>query len=962
MAKKIIAYLIINIMLLNIGCLSLQKVAAEVPPTPTSPSISTPAPVVVYITSASLSASGSVGVGDMFRGTATVTNNSVSRVENVYVESSTSNAKIGIESFSTQIVGTLESGQSATVSFTYKVASGIESGETQVRFTSYADGEKQDSRQITVNVIGEPPKVETVEANFEILSATAPATISTATSEFKIGFRFSVRGSSANNVKVEWSASKPEAFEPKSAQVKTFGFMRAYSSEYYEFEITPTDKITQGSHTITIDITGTNATPLKYEIGIYVEKGADISGQGIKIISTEIPSSAKTGDKFQIKSVLHNTGSALRNITVELKKPNDGIANNSLAKIKIPLLEKNEQRDIVFDMLVTDKAEDNYNQFEIIITDSDGKEVLKHYTGLNIITDKSKDVTPSELVITPNIPATIKHSTDFKLSFTVKNNGGDAKNLTFSVSIPTGVMNRTVNTFSVPLLEAGESITKEITLFAVEEAAGKYCPFEITASGKDEEGHDITYAKQYTGISIDSIEEKPEFYPDLSVDYITIPYATGIERDFDVEIRLTNRGAAAQNVTMTLEPQSGLINKTSNIVKIDNMERDESSTSGFTFMATESAINGFNSINIKIEYSYKKADGTTASGETITQYSGLIVSNPKKEEETSDDKDKKKEMPVVIISRFDYGGEEVYGGKSFNFEIDLLNTHKNQIIKDLKITLSQEKGIFTPKSGSNTFFVEQLSPGGSVGQKIELIVKTDALPDSYGLTVTLEYKNANGDATTASEIINIPVQQETRFYIGEVPMINEVSLGDEVYVNIQFGNLGKSKICNVNLRFESDSFYDPDGGYFAGDIEAGKSASKAFYLTPTMPGMAMGKLVFVYENSIGEEFRDEIDISFMVMGDMAEGDFGLVDRPIMGMESEGAEIIGYDEDGLPIFAMDDGLLEENKGFFGWLFTDMGFLQWLVIIGAVMVVVAAIVIIIIVVKRKRDKIKDDDDDL
>ena len=1065
MAKKIIACIIISFALLNLlnfnlDYIALHTIAAE---TSEDAAPSPPVPAAVFITYAWIDTTGSVSAGNTFKGEVTVTNKSASRVENVSVESSTSNARIGIESFLSQTIGALEPGQSQTAEFTYKVAAGVDRGETQIEFVAYANGVKQDSTVKTVNVLGEAPKAT---AYFEILAAISPSTISTDTADFKIGIRFAVRGTGINNVKVAWSAS--DAFEPKSPQTKSYGFMQVNYNEYFEFEISPSNKITPGSHTITVSITGVygdNTAKYDYEVGIFVEKGEGEYGQGIKIISTEIPESAKTGEKFQIKSVLQNAGAAVKNITVTLKNP-AGIANNSLSVLKIPSLERGEDREITFDLFVTGDAIENYNLFELTIAYDDISNT--HYTGLNIILDKSQDVKiistnipesvkkgekfqikavvanegsnevknisvtlkspagivnsssnivqigslerggkrdisfdllasdgavdnynlfelvieysgitksqyvglniiwdgrPGDYTITTNLTAGVRYNTDFKLAFTVKNNGGDAKNLIFSVPNPDGIVNKTVNSFLVPSLKSGESITKEITFSAKEEAAGKYCLFEITVSGKDAEGKDNIHAKQYTGTAVNNIDEKSEGQPELSVDYITIPNATGINSDFNVEIRLTNKGAEAKNVILTLEPQQGLINKTSNVIKIDNIAPYGSGVGRFTFMATDSASNGFNAINIKVEYSYKKADGTIANGDPIAQYSGLIVVNPKKDDQSGDG-DTKKEMPVVIISRFDYGGEEVYGGKSFNFELDLLNTHRSIAVKDLKITLSQEKGIFTPKSGSNTFFAEQLSPGGTIGQKIELIVKTDALPDSYGLTVSLEYKNENGDATTATEIINIPVQQETRFHIGEIPMINEVALGDEAYLNIQFGNLGKSTIYNVNVKVESDSFYDPDGGYFAGNLEAGKSANKAFYLTPTMPGMAMGKIVFVYENAIGEQFSDEVEVSFMVMGgdgDMSMDNMGehFGDAEPMG---EGGEIIGFDEEGQPIFAMNGEIEEENKGFFKWLFTDMGILQWVIIIGTGLIVIAVIVIIIAVSKRRKNKFEADEDDL
>jgi hypothetical protein len=359
-------------------------------------------------------------------------------------------------------------------------------------------------------------------------------------------------------------------------------------------------------------------------------------------------------------------------------------------------------------------------------------------------------------------------------------------------------------------------------------------------------------------------------------------------------------------------------------------------------MATESSPDGYAPINITLSH----------GDEQITQYSGTIVNNPPKTDEEKTDEEEKGDIPVVIISRFSYKSDfedvsAVYGGQTFDFSLELLNTHKKLALKDLKITFSQENGIFNPKSGSNTFFVEWLEPGETVEINIPLLVKSDADPDSYGLTISLSYKSEKGEATSGSEIINIPVQQEMRFSVGDLPPINEIELGDEAYINVQFGNLGKSWIYNVVVRVLGEGFANMEGTYYAGNIEKGKFLSKQFVLTPYSPGYLDGSFVFSYEDADQNTYEQECPFSFMVMGGEEIWEFP-------GGEGE----IIYGPDGQPITGEEGE--DENKGF--WLFTDMNPIKWAIIIGGGLAVIAVIVtVIVLIVKSKRKKSETEDDD-
>jgi hypothetical protein len=474
-----------------------------------------------------------------------------------------------------------------------------------------------------------------------------------------------------------------------------------------------------------------------------------------------------------------------------------------------------------------------------------------------------------------------------------------------------------------------------------------------------------------------------------------------------VEVAIKNTGADAHDITLVLAPQTAtdLVNKSLSQIKIDSIKKGETVVKAFSFAATADARNGYSTITVTLakgaeqleqqfsginiinpkkeedkppgkldvpvviisRFSYENIDDTGSapadnqsgfapepddSGEIFFSPTGRIIAMP---ESSISVPMPDGSMPggssggsSTVVTPSNIESNAVFGGKSFIFSFELLNTHKSVAVRDLKITISslgrgtQQGGIFTPKSGSNTFFIEYLGPGETIEQNLPLLVKSDAAPDSYGLTISMSYKNEDGEPSTAEEIINIPVQQEMRFSIGDIPPISDAEMGDEVYVTVNFGNLGKSLIYNSQVRVQGEGFYSPEGTYYAGNIEAGKYLTKEFYLITTMSGFLNGNFIFVYEDADGNIFEESQPFYFNVTGgDMNFGEW----------ESYPEDIIIDPETGLPV--INTGEMEEEE--------PESILKWIIIGAAALVLIAGVIIIIVAVKRKKAKNREDDDD-
>jgi len=244
--------------------------------------------------------------------------------------------------------------------------------------------------------------------------------------------------------------------------------------------------------------------------------------------------------------------------------------------------------------------------------------------------------------------------------------------------------------------------------------------------------------------------------------------------------------------------------------------------------------------------------------------------------------------PIIIIENYDYGGQPVLGGKEFNLNMRFKNTNTNTQIENLKITVSSVAGTddksvagaFTPAKSSNTFFISKVGPGANFAEQIALIAKSDATPNSYGVSIAFNYEavlEGTRQAIDATETISIPLTQPDRFEVNEAEVPGPMYLGQPGQLNINYVNKGKSKIFNLSVKLEGN-FNTGDSNSYIGNIESGTGDSFQATLNPSAEGTMTGTAVFSYEDANGETKSLTKDFSCEVVP-MPDGGKGLDSEP-----------------------------------------------------------------------------------
>ncbi len=301
--------------------------------------------------------------------------------------------------------------------------------------------------------------------------------------------------------------------------------------------------------------------------------------------------------------------------------------------------------------------------------------------------------------------------------------------------------------------------------------------------------------------------------------------------------------------------------------------------------------------------------------------------------------------PNIIIENYSFGNEYVTAGETFNLNVKLKNTSSDSVIENLKVTINGTPSTidgsiaFSPANSSNSFFFETLGAKAETEISLDLLAKSDAVPNSYPveLTFTYEYKSGGKryQASPVTETITIPLQQEDRLTVNQPEYPNyTVNVGEMCYISTSLVNKGKSGVYNVTATVEGQGFDINEKSYYIGNINSGSEEYYDAQITPNTEGEISGEIIITYEDANGNEKEQRKPFSFTAMQMNYEDMYPMDD-----------------------FYVDPGMTEgmpQEDGIFGIV---------PVIIGAVVVIGIIVAIVIIVKKRKaKRELEDDDEDI
>lgn len=251
-----------------------------------------------------------------------------------------------------------------------------------------------------------------------------------------------------------------------------------------------------------------------------------------------------------------------------------------------------------------------------------------------------------------------------------------------------------------------------------------------------------------------------------------------------------------------------------------------------------------------------------------------------------------KNKPKLIVDNYNFTPRPLKAGENFDLTISFFNTNAKKRINNIRIVLNSEAGspatpeegklaqqashtasVFTPVDSSNTFYIDSIQPKTRVEKKVTLTTPRDLKPQTYELQIALDYEDKDGNEFTTTEVVGIPIIQDTNVKLGEIetPLDLEVGMSDSV--NIDFYNTGRSPIYNLMISLEGN-FEAMSSTEFIGTFQPGSSDQYSVMITPTEEGEQKGTIVFNYEDVNGDnhEIREDFTVVTHNMNpDMEDG-------------------------------------------------------------------------------------------
>lgn len=375
-------------------------------------------------------------------------------------------------------------------------------------------------------------------------------------------------------------------------------------------------------------------------------------------------------------------------------------------------------------------------------------------------------------------------------------------------------------------------------------------------------------------------EPTPETIPEpravFNSDGTSTSIAAGETKTITVYIQ--NAGTTAmRDPILTLKSSGSLLIMGSQDYMLDDIRAGRDTAVTVTVKAPNKIESQMQTIDASLSFYYD--NGTQLTGGSASGSVNVLSTVTK---DTKDEETIASPTPIVILSKYNYGGSSVAAGSSTNLSFSFTNTSKTIKIENIMVTVTGGQDLMLNGS-TNTFYFESVAASGSktvtVPMKAAQLISASA--QDVKIDVTYEYVDQNarksGNATLS---LSVPLYQPDRFELSEPKTSYTGYVGEETSLTIDYVNKGKSAINNVEATISGD-IDSPTPYQRVGTIDGGKNGTIAFAVTPQLEGENQVKIVITYEDSNGNTkervFEATVEAMAYEPADPGMDDPGMID-------------------------------------------------------------------------------------
>lgn len=331
-----------------------------------------------------------------------------------------------------------------------------------------------------------------------------------------------------------------------------------------------------------------------------------------------------------------------------------------------------------------------------------------------------------------------------------------------------------------------------------------------------------------------------EANPVLMVNGFTTSREVTAGEEFDLTLNFKNSSTKnLKNIKVVVSDQSGSIIPTvssSMYLQLVNAGQTASQTIKMKALKGTKSENP----NLNINMSYEDENGN--------QFENMDQITLSLKEGTADGS---VVTPLLMVTGCSYGGSDVVAGSSFPLTVTLTNT-SGKTLRNIKMTVADGSGSIIPVNGSNSVFIANIAAGTSVSKTIQMNCARSFDQPICAMTVTTSYEDLNGGSYSSSDSITVPVVQEVRFVVDDIVSPGIAYIGDAVYLNVNYYNMGNTGLQNLKISVDGVQV-DGNASTYVGNLASGRSDYYNFSFYPQEAGLNSGKVIFTFEDASGRE-------------------------------------------------------------------------------------------------------------
>lgn len=306
---------------------------------------------------------------------------------------------------------------------------------------------------------------------------------------------------------------------------------------------------------------------------------------------------------------------------------------------------------------------------------------------------------------------------------------------------------------------------------------------------------------------------------------------------------------------------------------------------------------------------------------------------PENENDKKPDEETTAAQPYVIISSYSYGKGDLVAGETRNITMTFRNTSKTMAVENMMVTMTLPDAMMLTSS-SNSFYIESLAAEGTITKTVNVTVKPTAAAQSHSMTVDFTYDYLdNGVRRNAktTETISMPVLQVDRFTVTGIDLPQQIFIGEENNLSVNFVNKSRTDIYNLSAKLNCEGLSNNGEEQYLGNLASGTTSSADFYITGNEKCELVGEVIITYEDT--NMNQRTVSVPFTTQVTSYEDVWGPSNPSVDPGTDPGT----------------DPGMEEPAGF-----------PWFWVIGGVVVVAAGVFVYLKLRKNKKESVDEDED--